>query len=192
MSRLIQALLTTVLLVCFSATAALAQDVMPAQDEYQAPKREYSPYPDDHFPNRVLFGDTHLHSSWSTDAGMIGTTLGPDTAYRVSRGETVISNLGWHVKLIRPLDFLVLADHAENLGLADFIRRSDTIILDNETGKKWHDLVKAGNGYDAFIEWLRAGNVDLINEPAMVEAVWSRVVENADKYYHSTYAGQER
>ena len=46
------------------------------------------------------------------------------------------------MKLNRPLDFLVVADHAENLGLADFIRRSDPIILANETGKRWHDMVK--------------------------------------------------
>jgi hypothetical protein len=180
--RHIHSLFIAVLLVGLSATAALAQDLVPAQDEYQAPKREYSPYPDDHFPNRVLFGDTHLHTAWSTDAGMIGGTLGPDVAYRISRGETVTSHLGWRVKLIRPLDFLVVADHAENLGLADFIERSDPIILGNETGKKWHDMVKAGNGYDAFIEWLRAGETDLIKEPGMAESVWSRVVENAEKY----------
>ena len=72
---------------------ALAQDVNPARENVQAPKTEYSPYADDHFPNRVFFGDTHLHTSWSTDVGMIGATLGPDVAYRVSRGEEVMSHL---------------------------------------------------------------------------------------------------
>ena len=129
----------------------------------------------------MFFGDTQLHSSWSTDAGMAGATLGPDEAYRVSRGEEVTSHLGWRVKLIRPLDFLVLADHAENLGLADFIRRSDPILLANETGKRWHDMSKAGNGYDAFLEWLSEPR-DLIDEPRMVRAVWAKVVENADRY----------
>jgi hypothetical protein len=109
--------------------------------------------------------------------------LGPDAAYRVSRGETVTSHQGWKVKLIRPLDFLVVADHAENLGLADFIRRSDPIILANETGKRWHDMVKAGKGYDAFLEWIRADDRDLIKEPRMMQAVWDKVVKNADKYY---------
>jgi hypothetical protein len=160
-----------------------AQDLYPAAQNVSPPKKEYSPYAGDHFPNRVYFGDTHLHTSWSTDAGMAGATLGPEVAYRISRGEVVTSHLGWKVKLIRPLDFIVVADHAENLGLADFIRRSDPIILANETGKKWHDLVKAGKGYDAFIEWLRAENKDLINEPRMMQAVWEKVVKNADKYY---------
>jgi len=178
---------STVGVICLSCAAwaapALAQDLLPPRDLVTAPRAEYSPYVDDHFPNRVYFGDTHLHSSWSTDAGMAGATLGPDVAYRVSRGEEVTSHLGWRVKLIRPLDFLVLADHAENLGLADFIRRSDPLILANETGKRWHDLSKAGNGYEAFIEWVRAGATDMINEPRMTEAVWSKVVENADRYY---------
>ena len=102
---------------------ALAQDVLPERDEVQAPKAEYSPYAGDHYPQNVYFGDTHLHTSWSSDIGMAGATLGPDVAYRVSRGETVTSQLGWQVKLIRPLDFVVVADHAENLGLADFISR---------------------------------------------------------------------
>ncbi|THD65692.1 DUF3604 domain-containing protein [Robertkochia marina] len=159
------------------------QDLKPAEKEYKTPKKEYSPYAGDYYPDQVYFGDTHLHSSWSTDAGMAGATLGPDVAYRISRGETVTSHLGWKVRLIRPLDFLVLADHAENLGLADFIERSDPIILANETGKKWHDLVKAGNGYQAFLEWLRAGNQDLINEPRMAKVVWEKATDNADKYY---------
>jgi hypothetical protein len=109
--------------------------------------------------------------------------VGPDAAYRLSRGETITAHSGWKVKLIRPLDFLVVADHAENLGVADFIRRSDPIILANKTGKKWHDLVKAGNGYEAFMEWVRSDKEDLINEPRMMKTVWSKVVANADMYY---------
>ena len=170
--------------LCIVAGMAGASDILPARGDVEGPKKEYSPYAEDHFPNRVYFGDTHLHSSWSTDAGMAGATLGPDVAYRVSRGETVTSALGWQVKLIRPLDFIVLADHAENLGLADFIRRSDPILLANETGKRWHDMVKAGNGYDAFMEWLRADDRDQINEPKMMQAAWSQVVANADNYYN--------
>ncbi len=176
----------TKLMLCLTLTmaaSASAQDLRPAREDYQPPRKEYSPYAGEHYPNRVYFGDTHLHSSWSTDAGMAGATLGPDVAYRISRGEEVTSHLGWKVKLIRPLDFLVMSDHAENLGLADFIRRSDPIILANETGKKWHDWVKEGKGYDAFIEWLRAGSKDLIDEPRMLRSIWEKVVHNADKYY---------
>jgi len=188
----------TLLLFCLTlamATFAFAQDVKPAKEDVKPPKKEYSPYVGDHFPNNVYFGDTHLHTSWSADAGMAGATLGPEEAYRVSRGETITAHSGWKVKLIRPLDFLVVADHAENLGVADFIRRSDPIILGNKVGKKWHDLNKAGKGYEAFLEWVRSDKEDLINEPRMVQSVWSKVVENADKYYQpgvfTTFHGYE-
>jgi hypothetical protein len=183
MKRRIGLLVVCAFVFCMAASPVVAQDVVPDLVDVSTPKAEYSPYAGDHFPNRVFFGDTHLHTSWSADSGMVGGTLGPDVAYRISRGEVVTSHLGWKVKLIRPLDFLAVADHAENLGLADFIRRSDPIILDNETGKKWHDLVKAGKGYNAFLEWLRAENKDLINEPKMMQAVWEKVVKNADEYY---------
>jgi hypothetical protein len=161
--------------------SVVAQDYRPVDENVVSPKKEYSPYFDDYFPNRAFFGDTHLHTNWSTDAGMIGTSLGPDAAYRISKGGEVTSNTGWRVKLNRPLDFVVVADHAENLGMADFIRRSDPILLANKTGKKWHDMVKAGNGYEAFLEWLRGGSTDQINEPRMMKSVWANVVENADR-----------
>src|SRR6185436_15951928 len=99
---------------------------------------------DAHFANRVFWGDTHLHTTYSTDAGMVGCRLGPAEAYRFARGEEMISNTGQPVKLGRPYDFLVVADHSENLGLAPMIATSDPILLKIPTGKKWHDMVKAG------------------------------------------------
>ena len=97
-----------------AATNALCQDVPPPSDK----PRNYSPCPEKTFPNRVYFGDTHLHTSYSTDAGMVGNTVGPEDAYRFARGEEVKSSTGLRAKLQRPLDFLVISDHAENLGLA--------------------------------------------------------------------------
>ena len=98
-------------------------------------------------------------------------------------GETVTSYEGWQVKLHRPLDWIVVADHAENLGIADYIRRSDPVCIANETCKRWHDLNKAGSGYEAFLEWARDVTTDQIKEPIMIESMWSRVAANADKYY---------
>ena len=88
-------------------------------------KIDYSPYPAKNFPNRVYFGDTHLHTSYSTDAGMVGNRLGPEEAYRFARGEEVTSSTGLRARLQRPLDFLVVSDHAENLGLAPMIAESN-------------------------------------------------------------------
>ena len=134
-------------------------------------------------PQTPLFGDTHLHSSWSTDAGMGGASLGPEVAYRASRGDRVTSHTGLSFQLDRPLDFVVLADHAENLGLADFLRRSDPLVLNNATGKRWHDWLKAGNGTLAFQEWLMNDNVDMIKEPAMALDAWTKSTSLADEFY---------
>ena len=86
---------------------------------------EYSPYLNRSYPQRVLWGDTHLHTSYSTDAGLIGNFLGPDEAFRFARGETIRASSGTRARLVRPLDFLVVADHSENLGLAPLIAESD-------------------------------------------------------------------
>jgi len=176
--------MTAVAAALFLVAPALlpAQDYFPEDKGEAVPAEPYSPYVNDHFPTRVFFGDTHLHTSWSTDAGLAGATLGPDEAYRVARGEVVKSYSGQQVKLTRPLDFVVVADHAENLGLSDFIWRSDPILLANAQGKRWHDMFKAGKGYDAFLEWGR-DQKDLIQEPKMMKKAWALVTENADKYY---------
>jgi len=176
--------MTAVAAALFLVAPALlpAQDYFPEDKGEAVPAEPYSPYVNDHFPTRVFFGDTHLHTSWSTDAGLAGATLGPDEAYRVARGEVVKSYSGQQVKLTRPLDFIVVADHAENLGLSDFIWRSDPILLANAQGKRWHDMFKAGKGYDAFLEWGR-DQKDLIQEPKMMKKAWALVTENADKYY---------
>ena len=86
--------------------------------ELVAEKPVYSPFVGRDYPDQVLFGDTHFHTELSFDAGMIGTRLDVDDAYRFARGEKVISNTGQPVQLVRPLDFLVITDHAEFIGLA--------------------------------------------------------------------------
>src|SRR6476619_8167254 len=77
----------------------------------------YSPYAGRKFPTRPLFGDTHLHTAASFDAGAFGARLGPRDAYRLARGEEITSNSCQPVKLSRPLDFLVVADHSDNMGM---------------------------------------------------------------------------
>ena len=79
-------------------------------------KPPYSPYAGRNFPTRPLFGDTHLHTSFSMDAGAFGARLGPREAYRFARGEEITASSGQQVKLSRPLDFLVVSDHSDNMG----------------------------------------------------------------------------
>jgi hypothetical protein len=139
------------------------------------------------YPINVYWGDTHLHSSWSPDAASGGNRqLGPDAAYRFARGEEVIAHNLMRVRLSRPLDFLVLADHSEYLGLFQLLEAGDPAILTTETGRRWHDMVKRGGGEEAgiLIEFGKAiaGNSDVINGKAFSRSMWQRVVDNADRY----------
>ena len=149
-----------------------------------ADRGEYSPYLRHDHPDRVLWGDTHLHTSYSTDAGMIGNRLGPDEAFRLARGEIVTASAGERTRLIRPLDFLVVADHAENLGLAPLIAESNAQLLGTPWGKKVHDLVKAGDVYGAYSEWgtAMAKREDPLGDDELVRSVWNRLVDTAERY----------
>ncbi len=53
-------------------------------------KPAYSPYVGRNFPTRPFFGDTHLHTSISVDAGAFGCRLSPVDAYRFARGEEIV------------------------------------------------------------------------------------------------------
>lgn len=165
-----------------AAGGARAQDIPPPPDR----PIQYSPYPQKTFPNRVLFGDTHLHTSYSTDAGLAGARIGPEEAYRFARGEEVTSNSGQRVRLRRPLDFLVISDHAENLGLAPMIARAAPALLKNPWGKQIYDLVKGGNPQAAFDMWLAA--MQALKDPFAEQAeeiakpVWQELTAAADKY----------
>ena len=168
----------------------LAQSHAGAPENMPESPKIYSPYvartaADSNLAEGVYWGDTHLHTSYSTDAGMMGNTLGPEEAYRLARGEEVVASHGMRVRLIRPLDFLVVADHAENLGLAPFIAESNPELLKSEWGRMVHDMVKAGDSREAFQKWLSdavTAGTDPINNPKMTRAVWDRQIGFADKF----------
>jgi hypothetical protein len=95
----------------------------------------YSPYVDQAHPDRVYWGDTHVHSSLSADAYAMGSRVTPDTAYRFAKGETVTTSSAQTARLSRPLDFLMVADHAENMGVMSRIAAGDPDLLSTEHGK---------------------------------------------------------
>jgi hypothetical protein len=114
--------------------------------------RSYSPYADRDFPTGVYWGDTHLHTAFSMDAGAFGNRLGLDEAYRFARGEQVTASGGLPVRLSRPLDFLVIADHSDNMGFFPDLLAGKQFILDDPTGKDWYERIKAGKGVEVAIE----------------------------------------
>ena len=115
-------------------------------------QRPYSPYAGRNFPTRPLFGDTHLHTSFSMDAGAFGARLGPKDAYRLAKGEEITASSGQQVKLSRPLDFLVVTDHSDNMGFFPQLFAADPKMLADPTGRRWYDMIQSGKGADAAIE----------------------------------------
>jgi hypothetical protein len=173
----------------FAAAAAMV--VAPCASSHDAPPLQkkpgatYSPYPAKDFPNRVYFGDTHLHTSYSADAGMIGNTLGPDEAYRFAKGEVIASSTGLPARLARPLDFMVVADHAENLGLAPLLMAKDPGLMATEFGKALRARVDAGDLAGAWEVWSKAkagGKDPLAGNEQIYRTAWHKLTDAAEKH----------
>lgn len=173
-----------------TTSMAASQDIGPAKEDLSEAPQNYSPFVErkrtnKNFAEGVYWGDTHLHTSLSTDAGMIGNTIGPEEAYKFAKGEEVTTSSGQRLRISRPLDFLVVSDHAENLGLAPMIAEANYDLLQTEWGKKFYDMVQNGEGYEAFLLWGTEGiskGKDLIDSPKIVRSVWDRQIELADKH----------
>ncbi len=165
------------LFALWAAGAALAAD---------AP---YSPHAGATHATSVYWGDTHVHSSWSPDAGGSGNRrIGPDEAYRFARGETITGHAGQPVALRRPLDFLVLADHSEALGLFPLLQERDATLLATPNGKRWAALLEQGRWGEVGLDFalgLSTGRNPFGTpeaKAAIARTVWDRVVANADRY----------
>ena len=170
-------------LSCLACMANVqAQDDAPGA---QPKKSGYSPYPEVTYPNRVYFGDTHLHTTYSADAGMIGNTLGPEEAYRFAKGQMVKSSTGVQARLARPLDFLVVADHAENLGLAPLLMAKDPGLMATEFGKELRKRVDAGDLPGAWDYWSKtkaSGKDPLAGQDQIYRTAWQKITDAAEKH----------
>jgi hypothetical protein len=86
----------------------------------------------------LYWGDTHLHTSNSTDAFSTGNiNADPDTAYRFAKGLPVLHpSLRTRVRIARPLDFLVVSDHAEQMSLQTELLKGNALMLATAWGKR--------------------------------------------------------
>jgi hypothetical protein len=175
------------LLAIVLGPAAEAQEVQPEPENVAYDEPDYSPFVSRLGATRVFWGDTHLHTSNSPDAGFSGNTLGPEMAYRFARGEEVTSSTGLRVKLVRPLDFLVVADHAEYYGLPVLLKNRDPVLLSDPVGQRWLEMSKTKEGaHEAFMEIVNSAVVrdpkKLVENPAVKRSVWERYIETAEQY----------
>jgi len=136
--------------------------------------------------SRVFWGDLHVHSRYSFDSFSLGNrALGPEDAFRFARGEAVRAHTGELAQLRRPLDFLMVSDHAEFLGVLPRLAERDAALLDSELGRRWSQYLADGN-----VQAIVADYVDLIgrgekptalNEP-FTSSVWQELNAIAERF----------
>jgi len=156
--------------------------------------KSYSPYAARDFPTFPLWGDTHLHTGNSFDAGAFGNRLTPADAYRFARGDEVTSSTGISIRLSRPLDWLVVSDHSDNVGFfADLFAGKENIVSDPQ-GKDWYDRIQAGEGVGVAYEMIGLFANGKFPESLMYwpnkpefASVWQRNVEATEQYNDPGY-----
>jgi hypothetical protein len=190
---------SVVALVAASVTGALpaaAQDTMldsgtldkeTAEKVFPA-KKPYSPAAGRNFPTRPLFGDTHTHTSFSFDAGAFGARLGPREAYRFGKGEEITASSGQLTKLSRPLDFLVVTDHSDNMGFFNDLLAGKPDIVADPKGRRWFDMIQSGQGAAAAIELITAFGAGELTGPllyspdsAPYRSAWQETIDAAEE-----------
>ena len=172
----------------------------------------YSPTVERDFPEKVYWGDPHLHTSLSPDAYALGNKLFDlSKAYQFSQGATVVAHNGMKTRLQRPLDFVVIADHAEMLGVLSGLEQAKPIAptdaISKPTGERLLELLAnpklsglpdneqrrllGDSNSEAYAEHFKRYReiIDIIHQekPRIEEpfrrAVWQFVTEQADKHY---------
>jgi hypothetical protein len=195
--RISNLLRTSLIILLFLPGLALAQHDagVPQLENIESlyPGKAYSPWAERSFPSQVYWGETHLHTGLSLDAGLFGNTTGHDLAYRLARGEEVTSSTGQPVKLSRPLDWLVITDHSDMMGIATDIQRGAPNILANAKGKEWAEGFAKGGQAAAEAAFDLIGNFSQGTIPeelleqyspgsTIYNGVWEKIIKTADSY----------
>ncbi|MEM1430930.1 MAG: DUF3604 domain-containing protein [Pseudomonadota bacterium] len=187
--------LALTLAVFAAGVAPATAQFVPSEESLSGlyPGAAYSPYAQRAFPSRVLWGDTHLHTGLSMDAGLFGNTTGPDVAYEFARGEEVTSATGQPVRLARPLDWLVLTEHSDGMGMITDLASGAPNIMESEQGARW--ATGLAEGGEASV----AAALDLITtfsqgamDPDLIAdyspgspiyaSIWKNIVDAAERY----------
>jgi hypothetical protein len=149
--------------------------------------RDYSPALAATAQTRLFWGDLHVHSNQSPDAFAFGNTrLTQENAFRFARGETVSATNGMRARLRRPLDFLLVADHAEFIGVFPRLVERDPGLLATDLGAEWRALLDDSGSVGSIIgEWLkRLQDPDYRQElpDEFRRAMWAEVSATADRH----------
>ena len=160
--------------------------INPEAAAHAFPKRGFSPYAGRNYPTRVFWGDQHVHTGWSVDAGAFGATLNPEDALRFARGEQVTSSLGEPVKLSRPLDWAAITDHSDAAGVIFEVRDGNPDLMADPVIKRWHDMMASGQGVQAASEMIAAQSNNKVppamKDPRLAMSIWEKNTAIMEKY----------
>jgi hypothetical protein len=170
-----------------------------SQNLYSNEALDYSPVTGKSYPTKVLWGDTHLHTNNSADSFTFANkSLTAEDAYKFARGDEVKSQFGLPAKLRVPLDFLVVADHAEFLGIFKLLEAESPQFLSTKLGAYWHENIKAGSWsivLKDFVRAIRGDEWDYKVDDEISISIWKKVTRLADKYndpgHFTTFSGYE-
>jgi hypothetical protein len=151
----------------------------------------YSPYAGRNFPTKVLWGDTHLHTSLSLDARAFGVTLGPAEAFKFARGDEVVASHGERVRLSRPLDFLVVTDHSDAMGAMNEIIKGNPKLMRDPKCRDWHDRIAQG-GKTALMTTMEIIQTfagvsgesipEILMDRDVVKTIWEQYLDACEEY----------
>jgi len=155
--------------------------------------KSYSPYASRSFPERPLWGDSHLHTALSMDAGGFGNRVGLRDAYRLARGEEIISSSGQPVRLSRPLDWLALTDHSDGMGFIIDLLAASPLVTNHEQGARWSKGFRAGGqeAVDSTIDLITAFSQGNMNQEMFANyspgsrryaTIWDEVINAAEEF----------
>lgn len=172
-----------------SNNSSTSPTTLPINTVDKVAKQTPSLKPTSKHANNVYFGDTHLHTSNSFDAGAFGNTLPPDVAYQYARGEQVTASMGLKTQLVKPLDFLVVSDHSDNMGMIPDLYAGKESIISTPLGKEFYDGLMAGKNHEVAIELIKQfsqGTLppELNYDPqsAGYKSSWNNIIDSAEKY----------
>ncbi len=144
----------------------------------------------DEYPTDAYFGDTHVHTGWSADAGFDGAVKTPVEAYRLAIGEEITANSGIKVKLNRPYDWFMITDHSDAMGVINKVVEGNEEMLKDDTVRGWSEALNSGDEAAAsaakselILMQSEERLPSVVMDPKWMRLAWEETVDAAQQFY---------